>query len=82
MLEERIATVKLAMSGAAFSLSVKRYNKDRKRIVLDDFDMEALQCTVHNFYREKKYSMLDSILEAARVKGLFNGVCNFVESVT
>ena len=60
------------MSGAAFSSPAKRYKKDRKRIVLDDFDTEALRRTVHDFYREKKYPTLDSILEAAQVKGLFN----------
>jgi hypothetical protein len=39
---------------------------------MNDFDTEALWCTVHDFYREK-YSTLELIIEAAQGKGLFNG---------
>ena len=38
----RVVAKKSAMRGAAFSSPAKRYKKDRKRIVLDDFDTEAL----------------------------------------
>ena len=36
---------------------------------MDDFDTEALRRSVHEFYRDKKYPTLDSLLEAAKKKG-------------
>ena len=50
------------LSGAAFSSPAKRYKIDRKKIVMDDFDTEALRSTVHEFYSEKKYLTIDSLL--------------------
>ena len=35
--------------------------------------MEALQRTVHDFYLEKKYPTLDSLLVAVKGKGVFTG---------
>ena len=67
------------MSGAAFSSPAKQYKEDRKGIVLNDFDTEAYWRIVHDFYHDKQYPMLDSILEAAWMKGLFNGERNYVE---
>ena len=64
---------KSALSGAAFSSPAKRYKIDRKKIVMDDFDMEALQCAVHEFYSEKKYPTMDSLLSAVNEKGIFSG---------
>ena len=69
----RVVAQKSARSGATFSSPAKRYNRDRKKFVMDDFDTEALRRTIHDFYREKRYPTLDSILEAARGKGLFQG---------
>ena len=40
---------------------------DRKKIVLDDFDTKALRRLLHDFYREKKFPMLDSLLVARGV---------------
>ena len=34
-------------SGATFQSSVKRYTASRANIVLDDFDTEAIRCTIH-----------------------------------
>ena len=38
---------KSALSGAAFSSPAKRYKVDRKKIILDDLDTEALRRVVH-----------------------------------
>ena len=45
-------------------------------IVLGDFDMagpEALRRLVHDFYREKKFPTLDTMLVASKEKGIFSG---------
>ena len=39
---------------------------------LDDFDVEAIERLVHDFYCEK-YPMLNSLLLAVKEKGLFGG---------
>ena len=46
----RIVSEKSAQSGAAFCSPAKRYKLDRKKIVLDDFDTEALRRAIHEFY--------------------------------
>ena len=46
---------------------------ERKKIVVNDFDMEGIWHTVHNFYREKKYPTLESLLVVVKEKGLFVG---------
>ena len=69
----RIVAEKPAMSGAAFSSPAKRYKIDRKKIVMDDFDMEALRRAVHEFYSEKKYPTMDSLLSAVKEKGISSG---------
>ena len=65
----RIVAEKSALSGAAFSSPAKRYKIDRKKIVMDDFDTEALRRAVHEFYSEKKYPTMDSLLLAVKEKG-------------
>lgn len=69
----RVVGEKSTLSGAAFSSPPKRYKVDRRRIVVDDFDVEAVRRIVHDFYREKKYPTLDLILAAVREKGVFTG---------
>ena len=69
----RIVAKKSEMSGAAFTPLAKRYKVERKRIMLDDFDVETLRRLVHNFYLEKKFLMLDSVLVAAKEKGIYEG---------
>ena len=49
------------------------YKVDRRTVCLDDFDVEAIRHLVHDFYREKKYPTLDSLLLAVKEKGLFGG---------
>ena len=34
---------------------------DRKTVCLDDFNVDAMRCLVHDFYCEKKYHTLDSL---------------------
>ena len=66
----RIIAEKSALSGAAFSSPTKRYKVERKRI---DFDTEALRRSVHEFYSDKKYPTLDSLLVSVKEKGIFTG---------
>ena len=40
---------------------------------MNDFDTEAVQSTVHEFYSEKKYPTMDSLLSAVLEKGIFSG---------
>ena len=68
----RIAVEKFALSRAAFSSPAKRYKIDRKKIVMDDFDTEALRRAVHEFYSEKKYPTMDSLLSAVKEE-IFSG---------
>ena len=51
----RIVTEKSDISGTAFTSPAKRYKGDRKKIVQDDFNTEALLRLVHGFCREKKF---------------------------
>ena len=71
----RIVPEKFAMSGAAFSSPAKRYKIDRKKIMMNDFNTEALWHAVHEFYSEKKYVTMDSLLLVIKEKGIFNGEC-------
>ena len=49
-----IVAEKSGLCGAAFSSPAKRYKVDRRKIVLDDFDMEAIRRAVHKLNTEKK----------------------------
>ena len=71
----RIVGEKASLCGAAFTSPAKRYKVDRRTVCLDDFDVEAIRrlAIVHDFYREKKYPTLDSLLLAVKEKGLFGG---------
>ena len=69
----RIVAKKSVLSGAAFSSPAKRYKMDRKKIVMHDFDTEALRRAVHEFYSEKKYPTMDSLLSTVKEKGIFSG---------
>ena len=69
----RIVGEKASLCGAAFTSPAKQYKVDRRNVCLDDFDVEAIRRLVHDFYREKKYPTLDSLLLAVKEKGLFGG---------
>ena len=62
--ERTVRRIVSDISGTAFISPAKRYTVYRKKIVLDDFDTEALRRLVHDFYREKKFPTLDSFLVA------------------
>ena len=68
----RIVAEKYALSGTAFSSPAKQYKIDRKKIIMDDFNTEALQRAVHEFYCEKKYPTMDSLLSAVKEKVIFS----------
>ena len=69
----RIVPEKKSLEGAAFGSPAKRYKVERKKIIVDDFDMEGIWHNVHEFYREKKYPMLVSLLVVVKEKYLFDG---------
>ena len=69
----RYVTEKSEISGTTFTSPAKRY---KIGIILGDFDTEALRRLVHDFYWEKKFPTLDTVLVAAKEKGIaqFSGV--------
>ena len=69
----RIVGENASLCGAAFTSPAKRYTVDRRTMCLDNFDVEAIRRLVHDFYLEKKYPTLDSLLLAVKEKGLFGG---------
>ena len=63
---QQIVAEKLVLEGDKFESPCKRYKVSRKQIVVDDFDAEALRRSVYEFYKDKKYPTLDSLLDAAK----------------
>ena len=51
----------------------QRYNKSRIQIKLDDFNVEAIRRTVHEFYTRKEYPTLESLLATVKSRGVFSG---------
>ena len=68
----RVVAEKRTIDGATFVSPAKRYKRDRKRIVVDDFDLEGIWRAVHEFYSDKKYPTFESLLALLK-KGLFDG---------
>ena len=71
----RIVAEKSALSGAAFLSPAKQYKIDRKKIMIDDFNTEALWHVVLEFFSGKKYPTMDSLLSALKEQGIFSGEC-------
>ena len=69
---DRVVVMKRARSGTAFRSPAKRYKASRARIVLDEFNTEAIRRTIHDFY-EKEYPTLKQLLSVLREKGKFRG---------
>ena len=69
----RVVAEKRASDGATFASPAKRYKRDRKSIVVDDFDLEGIRRAVHEFYSDKKYPTLESLLALLKQRGLFDG---------
>ena len=76
----RIVAKKSALGGAAFYTPAKRYKIDRKKIVMDNFDTKLFG-TLHEFYSEKKYPTMDSLLLAVKKKGIFRKECTILSTV-
>lgn len=51
---------KRQLEGASFS-SPKRYKQSRETVLADNFDTEAMQCTMYEFYKQE-YPILDMLL--------------------
>ena len=51
----------------------QRYTKSRVQIQLDDFNVEAIRRTVHEFYTRKEYPTLESLLATVKSRGIFSG---------
>ena len=62
---------KRKLEGAEFTSPEKRYKKSRLRIIVDDFDCDAIRRTVHEFYAKKEYPTLDKLLQILKEKELF-----------
>ena len=47
---ERVIAEKRRLVGTEFTSPAKWYKKSRKRIIVDDFDCDAIRWTVYEFY--------------------------------
>ena len=70
---ERIIAEKKRLDGVEFTSPAKRYKKSRKRIIVNDFDYDAIRRTVHEFYTRKEFPKLDNLLQILKEKELFVG---------
>ena len=70
---ERIIVEKRKLEGAEYTSPEKRYKKSRLRIIVDNFDCDAIRRTVHEFYAKKEYPTLDKLLQILKEKELFTG---------
>lgn len=68
---ERVLAECKKLKGAPFT-SPKCYSKSRQ---CDDFDIDAIRRSVHDFYTRKEYPRLDKLLGAVTEKGYFHGGC-------
>lgn len=59
------------LKGEPFA-SPKRYSKSRQRVTVDDFDIDVIRCSVHDFYTRKEYPTLDKLLGAVKKEGTFS----------
>ena len=70
---EQIIAEERILEGAEFTSPEKWDKKSRLRIVVDDFDCDAIRCTVHEFHAKKEYPTLDKLLQILKEKELFTG---------
>ena len=62
---ERVVAMKRAISEAAFQSPVKRYTASMARIVLDDFDTEAIRRIYYSRFLRKGVSNIEEKIECA-----------------
>ena len=55
---ERVIAEKRRLDGAEFTSPAQRYKKNRKHIIVNDFDCDAIRQTVHEFYARKEFPTL------------------------
>ena len=52
----------LAVSGTDISSPAKRYKMSRRRVVVDDFDREAIRRRIYQVYKAKEHLTLSKLL--------------------
>ena len=65
--------MKTESSGAAFTHRQSATEGRERESIRTDFNTKALRRTVHEFYREKKYPTLESLLVAVKETAIFTG---------
>ena len=69
---KRLRKEKLRTGGAAFSTPTKRYRFSR-RLLVDDFDREAIRRKIYHLYRCKEHVALSKLLVVLKEDNLFHG---------
>ena len=69
---KRIQKGKLSTGGAAFSTPTKRYRFSR-RLLVDDFDHEAIRRKIYHLYRCKEHVTLSKFFVMLKEDNLFHG---------
>ena len=65
------------VSGADFSSPAKWYKMSRRRIVVDDFDREAIQRCIYQVYEDKEHLTLSKLLVRSSCSVVID-VCNLL----
>ncbi len=69
----RIVSDKMTIPTTTFESPQKRYDQSRQRIVVDDFDRDAIRRKIHHLYEQKQHFTLNVILEILQEGELFHG---------
>ncbi len=69
----RIISDKAANPTTTFESPQKRYDQSRQRILVDDFDRDAIRRKIHLLYEQKQNFTLYSIHEILQDADLFHG---------
>ena len=69
---KRLRKEKLSTGGAAFSTPTKRYRFSR-RLLVDDFDHEAIRRKIYHLYRCKEHVTLSKLFVMLKEDNLFHG---------
>ena len=69
---KKIRKEKVDTGGAAFTSSAKRYSVSR-RLLVDDFDREAIRRKIYHLYQTKQHVTLSKLLVVLKEDNLFRG---------
>ena len=69
---KRLWKEKADTGGAAFSTPTKRYRHSR-RLLVDDFDREAIRRKIYHLYQAKEHVTLNKLLLVLKEDNIFNG---------